>query len=132
MKVNGKFLLDTSVVIANLRRETTIQERLTQIREIYIPIIVLGELYFGATRSNRTMENMINIDDFAANVSILDCDRDTAYRYAFIKNQLRKIGKPIPDNDIWIAAITKQYDLILATRDNHFINLDDLIELEIW
>ena len=51
MKVNGKFLLDTSVVIANLRRETTVQERLTQIREMYIPIIVLGELYFGASRS---------------------------------------------------------------------------------
>jgi|WetSurMetagenome_2_1015567.scaffolds.fasta_scaffold799657_2 tRNA(fMet)-specific endonuclease VapC len=132
MKVNGKFLLDTSVVIANLRRETIIQERLTQIREIYIPIIVLGELYFGANRSNRKMENLASINEFAASVSILDCDRNTAYRYAYIKDQLCKVGKPIPDNDIWIAAIAKQYDLILATRDNHFINLDDLIELEIW
>jgi tRNA(fMet)-specific endonuclease VapC len=132
MKVNGKFLLDTSVVIANLRRETIIQERLTQIREIYIPIIVLGELYFGANRSNRKMENLASINEFATSVSILDCDRNTAYRYAYIKDQLCKIGKPIPDNDIWIASIAKQYGLILATRDNHFINIDDLIELEIW
>jgi tRNA(fMet)-specific endonuclease VapC len=72
MKVNGKFLLDTSVVIANLRRETIIQERLTQIREIYIPIITLGELYFGANSSKQTIVNLTSIDEFAANVSILD------------------------------------------------------------
>jgi len=44
-----------------------------------------------------------------------------------VKDQLRKIGKPIPENDIWIAALTLQHNLSLATRDKHFENIEGLV-----
>jgi len=132
MKMNGKFLLDTSIVVAMFGGDNSIAEHLIYPNRIFIPSIVIGELYFGAYKSERVIKNLSQVEEFIANNSVLYCDVKTAKEYGLIKNELRKKGSIIPDNDIWIAAIAKQYDLILATRDNHFINLDDLIELEIW
>jgi tRNA(fMet)-specific endonuclease VapC len=61
----------------------------------------------------------------------LHIDENTAKFYGSIKAALRKKGKPIPENDIWIAAIAQQYDLILITRDNHFSEIDNL-NTELW
>ena len=55
----------------------------------------------------------------------------TARQYGIIKNQLRTRGKPIPENDIWIAAMAKQYQLTLVTRDNHFQHIHGLV-IEQW
>lgn len=51
---------------------------------------------------------------------------NTARQYGEIKNKLRKKGRPLPENDIWIAALALQYDLILVTRDQHFDEIDNL------
>jgi tRNA(fMet)-specific endonuclease VapC len=56
----------------------------------------------------------------------LHIDENTATLYGSIKAALRKKGKPIPENDIWIAAIVQQHDLILITRDKHFSEIDNL------
>jgi tRNA(fMet)-specific endonuclease VapC len=53
-------------------------------------------------------------------VRLLNCDRETAVVYGIIKSQLKKDGKPIPENDVWIAAIAMQHDLRLLTNDKHF------------
>ena len=90
-----------------------------------------GELYYGAFKSARTENNIARIDEFAADNTVLLCDTATAQQYGFIKNQLRANGKPIPENDIWIAAIAKQYQLRLVTRDNHFQHIDELA-IEQW
>ena len=71
-----------------------------------------------------------NRDRLEASVSrgkFLDCDKQTAARYGSIKTELRKKGKPIPDNDIWIAASALQHSLLLATRDGHFDQVDGII-----
>lgn len=57
---------------------------------------------------------------------VLNCDSNTALEYAIIKNQLRKRGCPIPENDIWIAALAKQYNITLITRDKHFNEIKDV------
>lgn len=57
---------------------------------------------------------------------VLTCDLQMARHYALLKMHLRVKGKPIPENDLWIAALAKQHDLILATYDNHFREIDDL------
>lgn len=118
--MNGKYLLDTNIVIALFANENKIIERLEAIENVYIPVIVLGELYFGASKSKKVKKNIKRIETFANNSSILSCDSETAQYYGSIKKGLKVIGKPIPENDIWIAAITKQYELILLTRDEHF------------
>ena len=62
---------------------------------------------------------------------VFPCDLETAQWYGIIKDQLRRKGRPIPDNDIWIAAIAMQYDLILVTRDSHFDEVESL-QTEHW
>ena len=129
--MNGRYLLDTNIIIALFADETAIKIRLAEIEEIFVPSIVLGELYYGARKSSRARQNIIRIDRFAERNVILGCDPDTARHYGRIKNDLRRKGRPIPENDIWIAAIALQYDLIVATRDNHFGEVDDL-QIEMW
>ena len=129
--MSGRFLLDTNIIIAIFRGETSIQAQLAGAEEVFVPSIVLGELYFGAHKSRRIEENTARIDDLAASSAVLTCDADTAREYGFIKAGLREKGKPIPENDIWIAAIARQHHLALVTRDEHFGEVDDL-EQEIW
>jgi tRNA(fMet)-specific endonuclease VapC len=56
---------------------------------------------------------------------------NTARSYGKIKNQLKVKGSPIPENDIWIAALADQYQLLLITRDKHFNNIE-AISIETW
>jgi len=62
---------------------------------------------------------------------ILPCDAETAFWYGIVKDGLRRTGQPIPENDIWIAAIALQHGLTLATRDKHFQTVENLIS-ETW
>ncbi|MFQ5343932.1 MAG: type II toxin-antitoxin system VapC family toxin [Anaerolineae bacterium] len=129
--MSGRFLLDTNVVIALFAGDAAVQQHLEQAGEVFVPSIVLGELYFGARKSGRVKENLARIDEFATNTSVLACDTDTAKEYGVIKNALREKGRPIPENDIWIAAIARQHKLIVVTRDTHFDEIESL-EAETW
>ena len=62
---------------------------------------------------------------------LLDTNIVIAIEYGQIKNNLRAKGRPIPENDIWIAALAKQYGLTLVTRDGHFGEVDGLA-IEAW
>ena len=106
MARTGRFLLDTNIVIALFARETAVQQRLAEASEVFVPSIVLGELYYGARKSTRVTENLARIDEFVASSTVLPCDTATAQQYGDIKNTLRAKGRPIPENDIWIAAST--------------------------
>jgi tRNA(fMet)-specific endonuclease VapC len=128
--MNGKYLLDTSVVVNILGGNDSITRQFDQTDNIYVPSIVIGELYFGAYKSGRIASNLKQVEIFITENSILDCDTDTAHEYGLIKDQLKRKGCPIPDNDIWIASVARQYDLILITRDNHFDRIDGLIILK--
>jgi predicted nucleic acid-binding protein len=59
-------------------------------------------------------------------VEVLYPDENTTHQFAAVFAQLRLLGKPIPTNDIWIAALAVQYDLILCSRDKHFDLLPQL------
>jgi tRNA(fMet)-specific endonuclease VapC len=129
--MNGKVLLDTNIVIALFANEATVKTSLEQAHEVYVPSIVVGELCFGARKSGRIRDNLARIDEFVANNVVLECNTESARRYGEIKNALREKGRPIPENDIWIAAIALQHDLTLATRDMHFNEVEDL-RIESW
>ncbi|EFO80763.1 PilT protein domain protein [Oscillochloris trichoides DG-6] len=129
--MNGSYLLDTSVVIAFLGNDQRIIEYFVQAKQLFLPSIVLGELYYGALRSRKPEENSQQILEFGSKNVILAIDDITAQHYAIIKNQLRIKGRPIPENDLWIAAIAMQYQLVIATRDKHFHEIEGLI-VEEW
>lgn len=129
--MSGRYLLGTNVLIALFADEPTVKEKLTQLNEIYIPSIVIGELYYGAWKSQRTQENLTRIDELVAESVVLGCHVETARRYGDIKNALRLRGRPIPENDLWVAAIALEHDLTLVTRDAHFKEIVGL-KVEMW
>jgi tRNA(fMet)-specific endonuclease VapC len=93
---------------------------------------VLGELYFGAAKSDRPSQNAARIDDFTGSSGIvIGIDGETARLYGSIKAELKRQGKPVPENDIWIAASARQHGLTLVTRDRHFQHIRDLL-IEVW
>jgi tRNA(fMet)-specific endonuclease VapC len=129
--MNGRFLLDTNVVIDLLVDKDRLAERLVAADEVLLPVVVLGELYYGARKSARSAENLARVDQFAARNSVLSCDLRTAQLYGEIKNAMRARGTPIPENDLWVAALAQQHDLVLVTRDRHFRAVEGL-RLEEW
>jgi tRNA(fMet)-specific endonuclease VapC len=120
MTMSGRYLLDTNIIIALFADDASVKANLAKVDEVFASSIVIGELCFGALKSNRPVENLARIDEFAANIAVLNCDTDTGRRYGEIKDALRLKGRPVPENDVWIASIARQNDLILVTRDAHF------------
>jgi len=96
--------------------------------EIMIPFIVLGELRAGFACGTRSYKNEQTLTRFlnSPRVKQLFADEDTTHQYARLFRQLRKQGTPIPTNDLWIAALALQHDLLLFTRDTHFDHLPQL------
>jgi tRNA(fMet)-specific endonuclease VapC len=129
MRMNGSYLLDTNIVIALFANDSDVLRQLSAASQIFIPSIVLGELYYGANKSAHSKSNIAHIDNFALKSAVLVCD--TARHYGHIKDHLRAKGNPIPENDIWIAALAKQYHLTLASRDQHFRGIKE-IKVEQW
>ena len=131
MAKTGRFLLDTHIVIALFAREAAVQQHLAEASEVFVLSIVLGELYYGARKSARVTEHLARLDEFVTSSTVLPCDTATAQQYGNIKNMLRAKGRPIPENDIWIAALALQYQLTLVARDGHFHAVDGL-RVETW
>ena len=129
--MSGEYLLDTNVIIGLLADEAAVKGKLAEAEQVFVPSIAIGELCYGARKSGRVKENLALIDEFAASSVVLGCDTDTARRYGEVKSALRLRGRPIPENDIWIAAIALQHELTLATRDVHFDEVEGL-ELAAW
>lgn len=91
-------------------------------REIYMPFCVLAELRSGFLHGARRQRNERALNEFfkSNRVSALFADEATTHIYAQVFDELRRNGTPIPINDIWLAAIVIQHDLVLLTRDPHF------------
>lgn len=129
--MNGRYLLDTNIIIALFAKDPQIHNRIANAEEVFIPCIAIGELYFGAYKSLKVQENLNRIDEFVFNNTVLSCNAETAKRYGDVKNRLKDKGQPLPENDIWIAAIAQQYGLSLVTQDSHF-NVIDNLRIEAW
>lgn len=125
----GSTLLDTTAVIALFAADKQVCDWIAR-TNVLVSSRVLGELYYGALKSARSAANVARVEEFAASVGVLACDAATARQYGQIKDALTK-GRPIPENDIWIAAVAMQHGLALATHDDHFKEVEGL-RLEKW
>lgn len=119
MTTGESVLLDTNVVIDFFRGDSVLADKRLSLK-IFLPLIVLGELYYRATLSSHRDLRTEQITSFANQCRILFVDDITALHYGEMKTDLKIKGTPIPENDIWIVALSKQHSLILATRDTHF------------
>ena len=124
--MSGSYLLDTNIIIALFASEEVVRGSFAQAGEMFVPSIVVGELYYGARKSVRTTENLSRIDELVAESAMMVCDAETAQHYGEVKNKLRLKGRPLPENDIWIAALALQHNLTLVTRDAHFQEIENL------
>jgi tRNA(fMet)-specific endonuclease VapC len=129
--MNGRYLLDTNIIISLFAKDPQIHDRLSTAEEVFVPSIAVGELYYGAYKAQKREENLARIEEFVLNNTVLPCDISIAKKYGDIKNHLKEKGLPVPDNDIWIAAIAQQYALTLITRDSHFEAIENL-RSETW
>ena len=127
-RANG-ILLDTSVVVSHLRGLINLKDLTAPGEPLFLPLVVVGELYKGALKSNHPERNRLKIDEFLRVAAILYLDLATAEVYARIADSLEARGTPIPTNDIWISAVAIECDLPLATRDDHFQRVDGLLLL---
>jgi tRNA(fMet)-specific endonuclease VapC len=129
--MNSGILLDTNVAIALLNGDATVRQRVTTSRDLFVPVIVMREIYFGAEKSARRQENLARAEQLAARSQLLTVELETARRCGQIRQSLRQIGRPIPVNDLWIAAIAMQHQLTVATRDSHFDHVP-MLAVERW
>jgi len=120
--------LDTNVYSAFMRGTPAAVSALRAAHEIYVPLIVLGELLAGFASGTRERKNREELTQFMASprVSLLLPDERTARHYAEIFAALRALGTPVPTNDLWIAALARQHRLSLLTYDRHFSGIPRL------
>lgn len=117
----GTYLLDSSVLIRSLRGDAAIGARIDSAPQVYVSSIVLGDLYFGAFGSpTRPDAAVADVEAVEQTIAVLTPDTATARMYAQVKHDLKLRGLTMPDNDLWIAATSLQYDVMLAARDAHF------------
>lgn len=113
-------ILDTNALSAAADGEPPVLELVTRAQRIAVPVIVLGEYRFGIAQSRHHATYQRWLREWITAVSVLDIDDETTHHYAAIGLELKRIGKPIPANDLWIAALCRQHDLSILSRDRHF------------
>lgn len=127
----NKYLLDTNIISAIFKGDISVAKNILTSTNVFIPVIATGELFFGASLSNNSTRYLNDIHEITLSYSVININQDTCKHYGLIKSSLRKKGKPIPENDIWIAAIALQYNFIIVTKDNHFKEVEE-VEIEAW
>ena len=117
-----KLLLDTSAYSALQRGHLPVLDVMRQAEMVAVSAVVLGELYSGFRAGIRWAENTVQLAQFLSkpSVRVLDVTEETALRYAEVNVYLQKKGRPIPRNDVWIAATALEHGLQLLTLDVHF------------
>ena len=126
-----RLALDANRYTDLCRGDPAVARAVSEAPEVFLPFIVLAELRAGFAAGNRSADNERMLSQFLAlpDVSILYADDATTHQYASVYLQLRRQGTPIPVNDIWIAALVLQHNLVLYTRDRHFDQLSQLKRL---
>ncbi len=126
-----RLALDTNRYSDLCRGNAAVFDLVEAADEVWLPFIVLGELRAGFALSAQAPHNEAVLRRFLLKpaISVLYADDQTTHHYAAVYRQLRKQGTPIPTNDMWIAALVLQHELVLLSRDRHFDRLAQIRRL---
>lgn len=118
-------VLDTNTYTAFLKSDNIVVQYIREADQIIMPYIVLGELYYGFFKGRKSDENLKVLDNFlrSPRVKIVHSDSDICVVFGEIAAELTAIGKPMQQDDIWIAAICKKINAPLLTYDRGFSNI---------
>jgi predicted nucleic acid-binding protein len=113
-------ILDTNALSAAADDDRAVIALLADADEVAIPVIVLGEYRYGIAQSRNRASYINWLKGLLQDCLVLDIQEPTTQCYAEITLELKQKGRPIPTNDVWIAALCRQHKLPLLSRDRHF------------
>ena len=113
-------ILDTNAVSALLVGDPALGELLAADQRHHLPVVVIGEYRYGLLGSNRRDSLRKLLETLIRESFVLVVDEATAETYSHVRDELRRRGRPIPENDIWIAALARQHQQPVVSRDDHF------------
>jgi predicted nucleic acid-binding protein len=124
-----RIIIDTNFYVAFKKRNENAVITLRKAEYIAVNTVILGELLAGFRCGSKEQQNRDELDLFfdSPRVDFLSIDDGTAEFYAQIFVELKERGRPIPTNDLWLAASALQHGLALATYDEHFKNISGLL-----
>jgi len=131
MRASGEFLIDTNALIKLIARDPGLRWRIGHDFRCFLSFVSVGELYAGAHQSSRRAFNLGEISRICQEIPILPWDVEIADHYGRIQASLRAKGKPIPQNDVWIAATALRHGMVLITLDQH-VSFVEGLPTEIW
>ena len=123
-------ILDTNGLSGLADGEPLLESILRKAAHVAIPVIVLGEYRYGISQSRHRKDYEQWLSQFLPTFRILFVDEQTTLSYSRVRIELKKAGTPIPSNDVWIAALCRQYSLPLVSRDRHFDVVRGITRLE--
>ena len=113
-------ILDTNALSAAADDDPGAVALLARAEQMVLPVIVLGEYRHGIAQSRNRASYESWLAELLPDCVVLDIQEPTTHYYVEISLELKRKGKPIPTNDIWIAALCRQHSLLLLSRDRHF------------
>lgn len=113
-------MLDTNAVSAVADGNPAVREAISKESGPYLPVIVVGEYRFGVMLSRRSSQRLAWLAQAVEQWSVLDVTQETAVHYSNIRLLLKQEARPIPVNDMWIAALARQHSMPILTNDGHF------------
>jgi len=113
-------ILDTNALSAAADDDPGVAAILVRADQVAIPVIVLGEYRHGIAQSRHRATYESWLAGLLNDCMVLDIQEPTTQYYTEITLELKRKGKPIPTNDLWIAALCRQHSLPLLSRDRHF------------
>jgi tRNA(fMet)-specific endonuclease VapC len=127
--VEIRVALDTNRLTDLFRGDGDLAAFLAGVGEVWVPLVVLGEIKAGFHGGSQHRRNETLLARFLAKptVGVLIPGSETAEYYAKLFVQMKQAGTPIPDNDLWIAAMALENNLTLVTRDRHFTKVPQLL-----
>lgn len=119
-------ILDTNAVSALLAGDPALEAVLAGEERHELPVIVIGEYRYGLQRSRARARLEPLLEALIEESGVLSISEATTRHYARVRESLRAAGKPIPENDVWIAALAAEHGLAVVTRDRDFDRVEGL------
>lgn len=124
-----RILMDTNTYAAFKKNDPVAVNTFQMAEYVGVSVVVLGELFSGFKGGSKETRNRKELEQFldSPRVHVIQLDEETAEFYAMVYWDLKKKGKHVPTNDLWVAASAMRYGLTLFTYDGHFKSVDGLI-----